>query len=93
MHTMETTKKFAMDATTMDATTVLANHPDISAALNSMLIRDIQSVIGYRSAISVECKNGVVTLNGYFANKNDKNKALSTAIANPGVCKIINNAN
>jgi len=88
MHNMETANK-----SVMDATTVLANHPDISAVLNSMLNREIQSAIGYRSAISVECKNGVVTLNGYFANKNDKNKALGKAIANPGVCKVINNAN
>jgi len=41
----------------------------------------------------VDCKNGVVTLSGYFANKNDKNKALRKAIANPGVSKVINNAN
>jgi len=76
-----------------DATTMLGTHPGTSAVLRSMLNREIQSAIGYRSSISVECKNGIVTLSGYFANKNDKNKALRKAIANPGVCKVVNNAN
>lgn len=75
------------------ATSVAAARTNTNAVLMSMLNREIQSAIGYRSAISVECKNGVVTLSGYFANKNDKNKALHKAIANPGVSKVINNAN
>jgi len=75
-----------------EATALLATSPESSAVLKSMLNREIQSAIGYRSAISVECENGVVTINGYFANKNDQNKALRKAIANPGVCKVINNA-
>jgi len=76
-----------------DASEFSSAHPETSAVLKSMLNREIQASIGYRSAITVECKNGVVTLSGYFANRNDKHKALRKAIANPGVCKVINNAN
>lgn len=75
------------------STVMLGIHPDTSAVIRSMLNREIQSAIGYRSSISVECKNGIVTLSGYFANKTDKNNALRKAIVNPGVCKVINNAN
>ncbi len=60
-------------------------YPETNAVLNSMLNREIQSSIGYRSSINVECENGVVTLTGYFANRNDKHTALRKAIANPGV--------
>jgi len=76
-----------------NANAMLGAHPETSAVLRSMLNREIQSAIGYRSTIIVDCKNGVVTLSGYFANKNDKNKALRKAISNPGVSKVINNAN
>lgn len=88
MHNIELINK-----STTDANATHGAYPDSSAVLKSMLNREIQSAIGYRSAISVDCKNGVVTLNGYFANKNDKNKALHKAITNPGVCKVINNTN
>lgn len=88
MHNIEQINKSITDATTL-----LGTRPGTSAVLRSMLNREIQSAIGYRSTISVECKNGIVTLSGFFANKNDKNKALLKAIANPGVCKIVNNAN
>ena len=50
-------------------------YPETSAVLKSMLNREIQSSIGYRSSITVECENGVVTLTGYFANRNDKHSA------------------
>jgi len=76
-----------------DATAMLTTDPKTNAVLKSMLNREIQAAIGYRSAISVEYTNGIVKLTGYFANKNDKYKALRKAIANPGVCKVINNAN
>jgi len=66
---------------------------EASTVLRSMLNREIQSAIGYRSSIHVECINGVVILSGYFANKNDKHTALRKAISNPGVYKVINNAN
>ena len=74
------------------ATAISGMHPDTNAVIRSMLNREIQSVIGYRSSIQVECDNGVVTLSGYFANKNDQNRALRKAISNPCVSKVINNA-
>lgn len=75
------------------ATAIGGMHPDSNAVIRSMLNREIQSVIGYRSSIQVECNNGVVTLTGYFANKNDQNRALRKAISNPCVSRVVNNAN
>jgi len=72
---------------------IVDGHPHNHAVLKSMLNREIQANIGYRSTISVEFHNGVVTLNGHFANRVDMNNALQKAIANPGVCKVVNNAN
>lgn len=72
---------------------VIGPHSATTSVLRSMLNREIQSSIGYRSSISVECEDGVVTLSGYFANRNDKHTALRKAIAIPGVCRIVNNAN
>lgn len=88
MHNIETTNK-----PNTEATSSLDAIPENSAFINRILDREIQSAIGYRSTISVECTNGVVTLNGYFANKRDKYNALNKAIVNPGVSRIINNAN
>jgi len=82
-----------INKTISDASTMLGAHPETSAVIKSMLNREIQSVIGYRSAISVDCRNGVVTLRGFFANKKDKNNALRKAISNPCVRKVINEAN
>lgn len=76
-----------------DANSIIGPHPATTSVLRSMLNREIQSAIGYRSSISVECDDGVVTLSGYFANRNDKHTALRKAIVIPGVSKVINNAN
>jgi len=67
-------------------------YPDSNAVIRSMLNREIQAVIGYRSSIRVDCADGVVTLSGFFANKNDLNRALRKAISHPCVCKVVNNA-
>lgn len=66
--------------------------PDSVAVVKSMVNRSIQSEISYRSSITVECDNGVVTLRGIFANAKDKNSALRAAISNPCVGKVINEA-
>jgi len=72
---------------------IIGPHTATTSVLRSMLNREIQSSIGYRSSINVACDEGVVTLTGYFANRNDKHTALRKAIAIPGVSKVINNAN
>lgn len=88
MHNLELTNQSATDANA-----IIGPHPATTSVLRSMLNREIQSAIGYRSSISVECTDGIVTLSGYFANRNDKHTALRKVIVIPGVSKVINNAN
>jgi len=88
MHSIE-----AINNSTTQSASMHAAHPESSEFIGKLLNREIQLSIGHRSAISVECNNGVVTLNGYFANKHDRNTALHAAIINSSVSKVINNAN
>lgn len=67
-------------------------HPESVAVIKSMVNRNIQSVIGYSSSITVDCHDGVVTLSGNFANAKDRNNALRVAISNPCVRKVVNEA-
>jgi len=71
---------------------VCSANADSVAVIKSMVNRRIQSVIGYRSSIVVECSDNVVTLNGHFASQQDKQRALRAAITNPCVSGVVNNA-
>lgn len=71
---------------------VCGSNADAVAVIRSMVNRRIQAAIGYRSLIVVECKDGIVTLNGHFSSLQDKQRALRAAITNPCVSGVVNNA-
>jgi len=72
------------------ALTAVFAAPASAMVLKGDLSRDIASVMGADSNITVQENNGVVTLTGYFSDVGDMNAAINAAKQTAGVTRVIN---
>ena len=85
---MKTIKTFAAAI----ALSALVAGPASAMISKGDLGQDIQSALGSDSNITVSVAGDTVTLQGYFGDAGDQNRALQAALNGVGVERVINNA-
>ncbi len=74
------------------ALTAFVAAPASAMVLQGDLNRDINSALASGSNVTATIVGDTVTLQGYFADATDMNKAIRAAMNSEGVDRVINNA-